>query len=79
MTNIVDYIALDEADAAHYKEIITNCAERRANAPKPERKPRAPQTLSQKITSAEKRMAKLSELIAALKAQQTDTAETTAE
>lgn len=77
MANIVDYIALDEADAARYKEIITNCAERRANAPKPERKPRSPQTLSQKITSAEKRMAKLKEMLEAWKAQQTE--ETVAE
>ena len=56
---IVDYIALDEADAARYKEIIINAAERKANAPKKERTPRAPRTPEQEVASLDKKLAKL--------------------
>lgn len=69
--NIVDYIALDPADEAAYREIITACAERKANAPKAPRAPRKPQTLEQKIESTARRMEKLKAALAAAKAAQT--------
>lgn len=68
--NIVDYIALDPADEAAYRAIITACAERKANAPKAPRAPRKPQTLEQKIESTAKRMEKLKAALAAAKAAQ---------
>lgn len=69
---IVDYIALDPADEAVYRAIITACAERKANAPKAPRAPRKPQTLEQKIESTAKRMEKLKAALAAAKAAQAE-------
>lgn len=70
--NIVDYIALDPVDEARYREIITACAERKANAPKVLRGPRAPRSLEQQLESATKRMKKLQAALAAAKAQQAE-------
>lgn len=66
MATIIDYILPE--DEERYKEIITNAAERKANAPKPERKPRGPLTIEQKISNDEKRLAKLYEKLQAAKA-----------
>ena len=75
--NIVDFIALDPTDEARYKEIITACAERKANAPKAPRAPRKKPTLEDQIASTAKRMEKLKAALAAAKAAQLadDTAE----
>lgn len=70
--NIVDYIALDSVDEARYREIITACAERKANAPKVPRGPRAPRSLEQQLASATKRMEKLQAALAAAKAAQAE-------
>lgn len=63
---IIDFILPE--DEERYKEIIANAAERKANAPKAERKPRAPMTTEQKIAADEKRLAKLYEKLQAAKA-----------
>lgn len=70
MASIVDYIALDENDEARYREIITACAERKANAPKAPRGPRAPKSLEEKLAASEARTAKLRALLEAAKAKQ---------
>jgi hypothetical protein len=65
--SIVDYIA--EEDYARYNELLNIAEQNKANAPKPERKPRAPMTTEQKKASLQKRMAnaqaKLDALLAA--------------
>ena len=65
--NIVDYIA--EEDYARYNELLNIAEEAKANAPKPERKPRGPLTIEQKrertkkrIAEAEAKLAKLMEM-----------------
>ena len=68
--NIVDFIALDPTDEARYKEIITACAERKANAPKAPQAPRKKPTLEDQIASTAKRMEKLKAALAAAKAAQ---------
>lgn len=65
---IIDYIALDANDEARYREIITNAAERKMNAPKAARKPRAPQSVESKIAATEKRLKLLQEKLAAARA-----------
>ena len=73
--NIVDYIALNPVDEARYREIITACAERKANASKTPRGPRAPRSLEQQLASATKRMEKLQAALAAAKAAQAEAEE----
>lgn len=72
---LIDYIALDPADEARYKEIITNAAERKANAPKTPRAPRGPRTPEQEVASLDKRLLKLQKKLeeARAKAAQTQT------
>lgn len=70
MATVIDYILPE--DEERYKEIITNAAERKANAPKAERKPRGPMTVEQKIKLDEKRLAKLQEKLAAAKAKKAE-------
>lgn len=73
-TSIIDFILPE--DQEEYKAIIERAAEAKANAPK-ERKPRAPMTEEQKMKADEKRLAKLYEKLAKLRAAQA--AQTTAE
>lgn len=65
--SIVDYIL--EEDYARYNELLNIAEQNKANAPKAERKPRAPMTNEQKKARLEKRLAdaqaKLAELLAA--------------
>lgn len=68
MASIIDFILPE--DQAEYKAIIERAAEAKANAPK-ERKPRAPQTIDQKLRATENRMAKLQAKLAALRAAET--------
>lgn len=72
MASVIDFIAPE--DEARYKEIITNAAERKANAPKV-RKERTPLTDEQKIARDEKRLLKLQEKLAAAKAKKAAEAE----
>lgn len=68
MKTLVDFIS--EEDYPRYQELIAMATEAKANAPKPERKPRGPLTNEQKLANAEKRMAaaqaKLDALLAEL-------------
>lgn len=70
MASIIDYI-LDE-DKEQYKAIIERATEAKKNTPKPERKPRAPMTIEQKIKMDEGRLAKLEAKLAALRAAQAE-------
>ena len=72
MASIIDYILPE--DQAEYAAIIERAAEAKANAPK-ERKPRAPMTEEQKVKQAETRLAKLTQKLAALRANATPTDE----
>ena len=65
MASVIDFIAPE--DEARYKEIITNAAERKANAPKV-RKERTPLIDEQKIARDEKRLLKLQQKLAEAKA-----------
>ena len=65
MASVIDFIAPE--DEARYKEIITNAAERKANAPKV-KKERIPLTDEQKIARDEKRLLKLQQKLAEAKA-----------
>lgn len=64
---LIDYMS--EQDYQRYNELLAKATEAKANAPKPERKPRQPMTIEQKIKMAEGRKAKaeakLAELLAA--------------
>lgn len=66
--SIVDFIL--EEDYARYNELLNIAEQNKANAPKPERKPRGPLTQEQKIKRAEKKMleaqAKLDALLASI-------------
>ena len=68
---IVDYIS--EEDYPRYQELLAKAEEAKANAPKKERAPRAPQTKEQKMKAAANRRAKaqaaLDALLAAERAQ----------
>jgi hypothetical protein len=68
---IVDYIS--EEDYPRYQELLAKAEEAKANAPKKERGPRAPQTKEQKMKAAANRLAKaqaaLDALLAAEQAQ----------
>lgn len=67
---LVDYIL--EEDYPRYQELLDLAEEAKANAPKPERKPRGPMTTEQKIKAAEARMAKAQAALDALLAAQAD-------
>lgn len=62
--SIVDFI-LDE-DYARYNELLNLAEQAKANAPKPERKPRGPMTAEQKVKMAESRLAKAQAALEAL-------------
>ena len=62
----VDYIAEDKF--ARYNELLSIFEERKKNAPKPERKPRAPMTNEQKVKMTRGRIEKLKAKLAALEA-----------
>lgn len=64
--SIIDFILPEDRD--EYTAIIERAAEAKANAPKAERKPRAPMTEAQKIKTTETRLAKLQAKLAALRA-----------
>ena len=65
--SLVDYIS--EADYPRYQELLNKAEQAKANAPKPERKPRGPMTTEQKLSmakkAAERAQAKLDALLAA--------------
>lgn len=71
MASIIDYILPE--DKAEYMAIIERAAEAKANAPKTPRAPRGPLTTEQKIAQTDKRLAKLQEKLAALRAGQNTT------
>ena len=54
---LVDFIL--EEDYDRYNELLNLAEQAKANAPKPERKPKGPMTKEQKIKMAEGRLAKL--------------------
>lgn len=62
--SLVDYI-LDE-DYARYNELLNIAEQNKANAPKPERKPRGPLTTEQKKARYEKSLAKAQAKLEAL-------------
>ena len=62
--SLVDYIC--EEDYARYQELLNKAEQAKANAPKAERKPRAPMTQEQKITAAKKRAEKAQAALDAL-------------
>lgn len=62
--SLVDYI-LDE-DYARYNELLNIAEQNKANAPKPERKPRGPMTNEQKKARYEKSLAKAQAKLEAL-------------
>lgn len=65
--SLVDYIS--EEDYPRYQELLNKAEQLKANAPKPERKPRGPMTKEQKLSmakkAAERAQAKLDALLAA--------------
>lgn len=63
--SLIDYILPEDIDT--YKAIIERAAETKANTPK-EKKPRAPMTIEKKIAADEKKLAKLQEKLAAMRA-----------
>lgn len=67
---IVDYMT--EEDYARYNELIALAETAKADAPKAERKPRAPMTAEQKKKAAEARLAKAQAALDALLAAQAD-------
>lgn len=67
---LVDYMS--EEDYARYNELISLAETAKANAPKPERKPRGPMTVEQKKKAAEARLAKAQAALDALLAAQED-------
>ena len=62
--SLVDYIC--EEDYARYQELLNKAEQAKANAPKAERKPRAPMTQEQKITAAKNRAEKAQAALDAL-------------
>lgn len=68
MKNLVDYIP--EQDYERYNELLAIAEENKKNAPKPERKPRGPLSLDQKIKMKEGAIAKAKAALEALKAAQ---------
>lgn len=62
--SLVDYIS--EEDYPRYQELLAKAETAKANAPKPERKPRGPMTQEQKIKMAEKAAAKAQAKLEAL-------------
>ena len=54
--SLFDYMT--EEDYNRYNELLAKATEAKANAPKPERKPRGPMTKEQKVKLAEGRLAK---------------------
>lgn len=67
---LIDYMT--DEDYARYNELIALAEEAKANAPKAERKPRAPQTTEQKRKAAEARLAKAQAALEALLAAQAE-------
>lgn len=57
---------MSEEDYNRYNELLNKAEEAKANAPKPERKPRGPMTAEQKQKAAEKRLAKAQAALDAL-------------
>ena len=62
--SLVDYIL--EEDYDRYQELLNMAEEAKANAPKAERKPRAPMTKEQKVNAAKKRAEKAKAALEAL-------------
>lgn len=62
--SLVDYIL--EEDYDRYQELLNMAEEAKANAPKAERKPRAPMTKEQKVNAAKKRAEKAQAALEAL-------------
>ena len=65
MKSIIDYIP--EEDYARFNELLAIAEENKKNAPKPERKPRGPLSIEQKIKMKEGALAKAKAALAALK------------
>lgn len=63
---LVDYIS--EEDYPRYQELLNKAEQAKANAPKAERKPRAPMTNEQKKKAAQTRLAKAQAALDALMA-----------
>lgn len=70
MASIVDFIL--EEDYARYNELLNIAEQNKANAPKPERKPRGPMTVEQKVKMANARLAKAQAALDALLAAEND-------
>ena len=70
MASIVDLIL--EEDYARYNELLNIAEQNKANAPKPERKPRGPMTTEQKVKMANARLAKAQAALDALLAAEND-------
>lgn len=71
MATILDYILDEDRDA--YNAIIERASIAKMNAPKPERKPRAPLTEEQKEKALESRLSKLQAKLAAMRAASAET------
>lgn len=67
---LIEY--LSEEDYARYNELLDLAEQAKANAPKPERKPRGPLTTEQKMKAAEARLAKAQAALEALLAAQAE-------
>lgn len=65
---LIEY--LSEEDYARYNELLDLAEQAKADAPKPERKPRGPLTTEQKMKAAEARLAKAQAALEALLAAQ---------
>lgn len=68
--SFIDYMS--ETDYNRYNELLAMAEEAKANAPKPEKKPRGPMTLEQKRKRAEARLAKAQAALDAMLAGQVD-------
>lgn len=68
--SIVDYIS--EEDYARFQELLAIAETNKANAPKPERKPRGPLTIEQKKKMAESKLAKAQAALEALLASEAE-------
>lgn len=67
---LIEYLSAE--DYARYNELLDLAEEAKANAPKAERKPRAPMTTEQKMKAAEARLAKAQAALEALLAAQAE-------
>lgn len=67
---LIEY--LSEEDYARYNELLDLAEQAKADAPKPERKPRGPLTTEQKMKAAEARLAKAQAALEALLAAQAE-------